>query len=148
MGNGLPDGMVAVTGDNPQDGGNDPDDGGNDPDGGIGPVARGIRNVSSQGIVTVDRLLALRETKAYETTEDKAEYLAEALRESSGSDEAFQRAAAKVHVFCPDGAADEQMAGRLSSQFPEPVFACAVAPPTPFTGASETRGARTRKWRA
>jgi len=114
MGTGLPSGLVrAEELVELVDGGAVPARGGDDP----ASLPSGVRHVRGQGIVSVDRLLGFRKQDPYETTADLAEHLADSLRQAAGSEGAWEDARRKVHVFCPDGAADEQLAGRLSSEF-------------------------------
>jgi len=115
MGTGLPSGLVrAEELVELVDGGAVPARGGDDP---ASLLPSGVHHVRGQGIVSVDRLLGFRKQDPYETTADLAEHLADSLRQAAGSEGAWEDARRKVHVFCPDGAADEQLAGRLSSEF-------------------------------
>ena len=76
-----------------------------------------INGCHGKHIFTVERLLTLRKQAAYETTVDKAAGIVDALRDLAG--DAWEQVRHKVMVFCPDGGADEQLAGRLvSSSFP------------------------------
>ena len=90
--------------------------------GGKSPCATGdalvpLRNVSgNHGIFIADRLLAFRRMGACATTADVSDALVDALEHACGGNEKlWDDVRRKVLVFTPDGAADEQLAGRLSA---------------------------------
>ena len=97
-------------------------------DGGFAPGTEPtcFYTASGRGGLTVDLLLLIWPKKAYENLIDKAEFVEKALRRvlrKAGTDDvdaAFARVSLKVRSFCPDGAADEQLACRFasSSSFP------------------------------
>ena len=68
-------------------------------------------------IVTIDRILTLRQADPLETTEELSSHLVDALRDACGDGDdgeaLFAAVKEKVRVFTPDGAADEQLAGKL-----------------------------------
>lgn len=83
----------------------------------IGCEARRIANMSGAHIPVLERLLSFRENRAFSTTEELAAHLVASVREACGGDAAlFEAARRKIRVFTPDGAADEQLAGRLTSE--------------------------------
>ena len=103
-----------------------------DPSGGVDPATTaktGLNYVRGEGIVTVDRLLCYRRQIPYETTEDLANLILDSLRDAAGSEEAYEEARRKVRMFCPDGAADEQLAGKLACEagLPNMAFVCRCA---------------------
>ena len=80
-----------------------------------GASDREIRGVHGKYIHTVDRVISLRQEQAFDDTPALAQHLKDALREACGSDDLWQRVRKKVRVCCPDGAPNEQLACRLTS---------------------------------
>lgn len=75
-----------------------------------------LANMFGESIRVVDRLVSFRENTPFSTTEELAGHLAQALQDVCGDDtDLYDSVRRKVRVFTPDGAADEQLAGRLSS---------------------------------
>ena len=75
--------------------------------------ARPVRNITGKNFVRADRLLVFRRIKGNHTTADLAVLLADALRQACGTDEdLWESVRRKVVAFTPDGAHDEQLAGR------------------------------------
>lgn len=75
-----------------------------------------VRNVSGEHFLRVDRLLAFSKMSAYANTEDLAEALVEGVRQACAGDEAlWESVRRKVFAFTPDGAFDEQLAGRMAA---------------------------------
>ena len=66
-------------------------------------------------IYVADRFLSFRKSAPYDNTEDMANHVVDSLRELCGGDDLWQEVKAKVNVFTPDGAADEQLVGKLIS---------------------------------
>ena len=90
--------------------------GGQTPEG-LGSQPSRFANVFGKVIFVVDRLLSFRENAPFDTTEQLAEHFADAVREACGGDaELFEVVRRKVRVFTLDGAADEQLVGRLTSE--------------------------------
>lgn len=105
MGNGLPTGLRPVS-----HGGQAPGWPGRDA---YGEVTR----LSGVGIHTVDMLLSLRQQRGLDGTVQLAEHLVDSLRSACGGPgEVWEHARNVVRVFCPDGAPDEQLAGRLAAE--------------------------------
>jgi len=75
---------------------------------------RPIRNVFGVNILRADRLLAFRRVPANATTEDLSAELVAAVRDACKDDEMWHSVRSKVVAFTPDGAPDEQLAGRLA----------------------------------
>ena len=76
---------------------------------------RKISGLHGQHIHTVDRMIDLRRESAFDVTADLADHLVEALRQACRGDSAtWEKVRRRVRVFCPDGAANEQLAGRLA----------------------------------
>ena len=96
-----------------------PPRGGEPPQGEVSPPGDEVplRNVyGGHGIFIADRLLAFRRMSACATTGDVSDALVHALEEACGGDEhLWEEVRHKVFSFTPDGAADEQLAGRLSA---------------------------------
>ena len=60
-------------------------------------------------------MIDLRRENAFDSTVDLADHLVDALRQACGGDSAtWEKVRRRVRVFCPDGAANEQLAGRLA----------------------------------
>jgi hypothetical protein len=85
---------------------------------------RRISGLHGEHIHIVDRLIDLRRENAFDDTKDLADHLVEALRQACGGDSAtWNKVRRRVRVFCPDGAHNEQLAGRLAgSAFTEMRF--------------------------
>jgi hypothetical protein len=84
-----------------------------------------VHNVSGshKTLLRADRLLTFHRMSAYNTTEDLALALGEALEKAcGGDDELWQTVRSKVYAFTPDGAYDEQLAGRLTGAGQDPIF--------------------------
>ncbi len=85
-------------------------------DGGQAPHTQKVANAYGEGIQVVDRLLSLRQSQGLDGTVQLAEHLTDRLRDACGGAGAlWDRVRHRVRVFCPDGAPDEQLAGRLAS---------------------------------
>ena len=85
--------------------------------------ARPVRNITGKNFVRADRLLVFRRIKGNHTTADLAVLLADALRQACGTDEdLWESVRRKVVAFTPDGAHDEQLAGRLCGGGESPAF--------------------------
>ena len=71
-------------------------------------------------IPVVQRLFSLAKMGGFDSTEDLAHHLVEAVKQACGDDPAlFEIVRHKVLAFTPDGAPNEQLAGKLSmEQFP------------------------------
>ena len=66
-------------------------------------------------IYTVDRMIDFRREHTFDDTTNLADHLVEALRQACGGDGAtWKKGRRRVRVFCPDGAHNEQLAGRLA----------------------------------
>ena len=85
---------------------------------------RQIRCIFDAGIPVVDRMLALQREGAFSCTEDLANLLVKAVKDACRSNEVWEKVRRKVRVFCPDGAANEHLVGRLVAQtaFPKMQF--------------------------
>ena len=82
----------------------------------VNPTRR-IRNAFGKCISTVDRLISFRRFRPYDTTEELAQHLVDAVKVACGSEDVvWQNVRTKVNGVTPDGAADEQLAGRLSAE--------------------------------
>ena len=123
MGNGLPEGLHPEA--------EDDDVGGASPSAGGGAPHRSMAVASLFGkyIYVADRLLSFRKSGTYDNSEDMANHLVDSLRELCGDDELWKEVQAKVNVFTPDGAHDEQIVGKLAAEtFPKmmAVLRCAA----------------------
>ena len=88
---------------------------GNGLPGGLSPPQ--IRNLSGKHVYVVDRLMDFRKSLPYDTTDNLAEHLVAAIDEVCGDDAELKREVRqKVRTFTPDGAPDEQLAGKLAAE--------------------------------
>ena len=84
---------------------------------------RVVRNITGEHILRADRLLSFQHLGGYTTTQDLADTLVSSLEEACKGDEAlWEDVRHKVYAFTPDGAADEQLAGRLCGGGQSPPF--------------------------
>lgn len=113
LGNGMPAGLCPC-GMSP--GGELP--GGGESAGGASPEnSMEVVGVFGKYVHVADRLVSFRKMKAFETTEDLASHLTDAMREVCGGDgELWEEVKNKVRVFTPDGARDEQIAGKMAAE--------------------------------
>ena len=82
-----------------------------------------LQNAHGAFVPVVDRQLRFKKKAVYETAQDKASYLEAAVERASGSAAQYELNRKKVLAFCPDGAADEQLGGRLATRcFPNLAF--------------------------
>ena len=78
--------------------------------------ARRISGTRGEHIQIVDRLLSFTSAKVLGSTVDIAEQLSGELKDVLGDDpDAWEDVRAKVRAFTPDGAPDEQLAGRFAA---------------------------------
>ena len=76
---------------------------------------RKMSGLHGEHIYTVDRMIDFRRENAFDDTTNSADHLVEALRQACGGDGAtWEKVRRRVRVFCPDGAHNEQLAGRLA----------------------------------
>ena len=122
MGHGWPEGM------RPMGGGKTPSSdplmgGGQTPLSDPLPQVREIPNHYGRGVQVVERVIAFRQEGAFGGTPELADLLIGALRDACGSEDLYEKVRRRVRVFCPDGAANEQLAGRLAAEaFPNMCF--------------------------
>ena len=110
MGHGWPEGMR-------------PMGGGKTPSSEPLPQVREIPNHYGRGIQVVERVIAFRREEAFAGTPELADRLMGALRDVCGCEDLYEKVRRRVRVFCPDGAANEQLAGRMASEaFPNMCF--------------------------
>jgi hypothetical protein len=84
---------------------------------------REIPHHYGRGIQVVERVIAFRQEEAFAGTPELADLLVKAVRDACGSEAIFEKVRHRVRVFCPDGAANEQLAGRMTLEaFPNMCF--------------------------
>lgn len=105
MGNGFPQGMRPITSSDEVE--EAIDDG--------SPRSHRIM-ANGRYINTVDRLVTLVHEGAFDTTEALADHLVDSLRSLCPDDQVWQQVRSRVRVFCPDGARNEQLAGRIAAE--------------------------------
>ena len=107
MGNGMPEGLHPEA--------EDASVGGTSP---VGSMA--VANVFGRYVHVADRLVSFRCPTPCDTTEELAGHLTNSLRELCGGDGSlWEEVKAEVNMFTPDGAPDEQLAGKLvAAEFP------------------------------
>ena len=82
-----------------------------------------VANVWGENILRADRMLRFQRLSAYATTMDLSEALESAVRDACGGDDLlWEQVRARVFAFTPDGAYDEQLAGKLTGGGQNPTF--------------------------
>jgi len=77
---------------------------------------RPLRNISGKNFLRADRLLLFHRVSGHHTTCDLAGLLIDSLRQACNGDaQLWEAVRCKVYAFTPDGAHDEQLAGRLAT---------------------------------
>ena len=103
---------------------------------------REVPHVYGKGVPVVERIIGYRREGAFGGTQDLVNLLIDSFRDACGGDDVYESARRRVRVFCPDGAANEQLVGRLiTDAFPNLCFVIRCS-------AHAAQGAIKTAWRA